>query len=143
MAEGVRARRERLRAAMTGLEEALASPAHGRFEAWREKLWQASDEVVRAIADHNAQTEADDGLLDRIVSDAPRLANQVRALKDEHGELSARAAELASLVSSAKAEAAEDVRQTGLALLTTLAHHRQTGSDLLYDAYMLDVGVAD
>lgn len=143
ISDEVRNRRQRLRRAMAHLEAGLANPVAGDPLGWQDEVRRSVLDLGLALADHTTETEADDGLLASIVDDAPRLANQVERLRKEHDTLSASTTALAEHLAAHKSGDIDRIREEGIALLSALARHRQVGSDLLYEAYMIDVGTGD
>lgn len=137
----VRRRRAELREAMTALELALAAPATGREPDWAERLHVAAVEISGDLRDHVLLTEAPDGLHAALVAAAPRLAGPVHRLARDHIRLQRDVEDLLDL--SAREDAAEHVaelRSLGTTLLADLSQHRQRGSDLVWEAYAVDIG---
>lgn len=134
-----RQRRSDLHRALQELEEALASPVPGRSASWRADLTRVLERLIHAFRAHVEETEGRDGLLAQIVTEAPRLANPVERMKEEHVSLSAE-------LQRAKADAhagvlsSGDVREELMGLCVKMARHRQAGSDLVYEAYTVDIG---
>jgi hypothetical protein len=140
----VAVQREALRRSMVDLENAVAAPAGTRVVAWSQRVHDALLGVEHAWSVHTEVTEADGGLLDEIVEAAPRLANAVGRLRDEHGEIAAAIA--AELDAGSDIVVGDDVgwtdarREALTGLLGLLTRHRQRGSDLTYEAYDVDIG---
>jgi hypothetical protein len=97
------------------------------------------EDLRSALQRHVVETEADGGLLNQILTDAPRLANAVYRLRQDHVELSDAVAALLIRPAPGNGDSAA-IRDAGLSLLGQLARHRQRGADLLYEAYNVDVG---
>jgi hypothetical protein len=142
--ESVRLRRAGLRAAMGGLERALAAPAPGRLDEWTAAVLEAVRELRDVWTRHVVETETPNGFLDELTESAPRLSNQVRQLRAEHTEvfdgLTRAEGDLQLRTVDDEDEWTGAVRAHLTELLGTLAHHRQLGSDLIYEAYTVDVG---
>ena len=139
--ERAREQRASLRGAMGNLESALAAPTPGREGAWRQELQAKLGALSDALEWHISSTEAEDGLLAEIMSSAPRLARRVERARSDHERLRADLQR-----SSAAVDAETDVavlRDQLIALLTDLVRHRQLGSDLVYEAYNVDIEAAD
>jgi hypothetical protein len=130
---GARHRRERLRATMDSLEAAIGAPARGREREWAARVAAALSTMEPVLQDHVVQTEAADGLLERVVADSPRLGHLRDALAAVQGQVAA----------VGHVPAVEEVRSAALDLLGQLARHRHRGADLLYEAYSVDVGEGD
>ena len=84
-----RQRRKTLHDTLVHLEEALSSPAAGRIPDWTATVLKEMHEVRDAFEQHIVVTEQSDGLYDEILDRAPRLAGNVRRLRDEHPEIRA------------------------------------------------------
>lgn len=136
--EAVRARRAGLRSAMGMLEHALAAPAPGRDEAWVDGVRAALATLRQVWTDHVVETEAPGGFLDELVSEAPRLANQAARLRAEHAEIMRDLVALEEALHPASDP--EAVRTSLTSVLSALARHRQSGADLLYEAYDVEIG---
>jgi hypothetical protein len=132
------ARRRDMEERLVALERALAAAtaASGWSEAVREKLVELNDALIR----HVVAVEATDGLLDEIVSTAPRLANSVQLMRDDHGRLAAR---IERLINEARILSPDGLRDDAVGLLHEMMLHRQRGSDLVYEAFSRDIGGLD
>ncbi len=136
--ETVRKRRAALHEALVEFETSLAAPAAGREDDWRADVSVALGGLREAFTEHVAVTEGPDGLYADITHDHERLANPVRRLGAEHVSISNDLTEIEALL--AGSEASEGVRALATALIGRLAHHRQRGADLVYEAYNVDIG---
>jgi len=83
-----------------------------------------------AIAEHLAATEGEHGLYAEIVAADPRLAFAVETLIREHAEL--RCAMQRDLTGLSEKQLADLARR--------LDRHCQRGNDLVYEAYIVDLG---
>lgn len=139
----VRKRRAGLRRAMRAVEAAAEAAAAGRAQPWQDRL---RDEMVRlrdAFSHHCEETEAGGGLFAEVVEQTPRLANAVKRLEDEHTDIQ-RGIEAAVAAMDGRDPTEEEhiraVRDAVTAVLARLIRHRQRGADLIYQAYVVDVG---
>ncbi len=137
-AAGVAGRRHELYEAMRRLEAAVARPSG--LADWRIEIEAAITDLDRSLNDHIRRTESDDGLFAGIREASPHLARRIADLEKEHGEL--RAACRTALLMAADWSAAS-LRRKANVLLARLAFHRQTGAELLYDAYNVDIAAGD
>ncbi len=139
---GVRERREAMLVAAAALEAALAAPAF--VERWCDDLGGTLSAFRTTLAEHIAETEAPDGLLSKVREDAPRLSNQIDRLLAEHETLTSATEDLMDRLEHSPAERTQaetdEIREVALQLLALIVRHRQRGSDLVYEAYNVDVG---
>ncbi len=139
--EALRRRRAELRESMIALEMALAAPAPGRLGEWADRVHVALVELSADFREHIDITEGPDGLYHGLLSTAPRLSNAVESLTREHVQIAEGVNNLLTWVSEREAdEQIDKVRDLGTALLGRLVLHRQRGSDLVYEAYLADIG---
>src|SRR5580765_3876205 len=82
----VRLRRAGLKAAMSGLELALAAPAPHRV-TWVTGVRDALATLHEVWTRHIVETEAPGAFLDELVSEAPRLATPSSRLRREHSDI--------------------------------------------------------
>lgn len=136
-----------LAAAVVSLEKAAAAPARGRLTDWAMDTHDALVDVGAAFERHIAVTEGPDGLLEQIRAAAPRLTASAAELSDEHQDLRRRIAAALDLARGAAgrtdATAATEVREAVNALLLDISRHRQAGSDLVFEAFEVDIGAGD
>ena len=139
--ELLRRRRAELGESMAALNQALEQPAPGRVPAWGERVKAALVELSADLRVHEELTEAPGGLFTDVLAKAPRLEGAVRRLTREHEELVPGVEDL--IVRADRAtdlKAVKALRQACGELLHRLARHRQAGADLVYEAYVVDIG---
>ncbi len=138
----VQHRREELHDMMVRLEHALAAPSGSDSAVWKTDLLAECDEFDSVFENHISGTEGPDGLFNEVASRSPRLTSRVDRLRAEHEQLLDAASGLRVALASDPItdEVIDTARGLGLVLLTELARHRQHGSDLIYEAYWVDVG---
>jgi hypothetical protein len=134
----VAAQRSELRHGMGALEQALAAPAIR--PTWAVRVYTALAELDHDLNVHVSVTEGEEGLYSRVLVDAPRLAAAVHRLTAEHGTMRSTLDDLLKATEDADGADVEAVREAGTAMLALIAHHRQAGGDLLYEAYQSDIG---
>ncbi len=134
---GVGQHRSRLGQAMNDVEQAAAAPA-GK-ESWIVDLRHAVVRLETAFDDHIAEVQSPMGLLDGIVDRAPRLQRAVEQTKLDHETI---ANSIATTLESMEGfeGRSDEIRDTIMGVLLSLAKHRQKGADLIYDAYDVDIG---
>ena len=139
-----RLRRRTLHEAIVQLEMATSSPAAGRVPDWTARLAKDLTGVRDAFAQHVEATEKPGGLYEEIMGKAPRLANGVDRLRDEHPVITERIDETLARVESGEIEGdawpVDNARDELQRLLGLVVRHRQRGADLVWEAYNLDIG---
>lgn len=134
-----RSRRHDLRKMMEGLELAVAGPA-GEPDHWLGSVEGALVGLRQALDAHITEAESPDGLLAEIIALDPRLAVSADQLRSEHREL-LRAWERAhQALKEGPTPDRSKTRRRVVSLLGRLALHRQSGADLVYEAYNVDIG---
>src|SRR6266508_569044 len=138
--ETLRRHRADLRGSINALEQALAAPAPGRRDAWAQRVHVALVELSADVREHIDITERPDGLYRALLMAAPRLSNAVTRLTREHGQVTELVDDLLAFLNGPEAGEVDRVRDLGTALLGKLVRHRQRGSDLVWEAYAVDIG---
>lgn len=136
-----RKRRIDLRQAMERLEKRVARPSG--IAAWLADVEAALFEIGEALDAHITEVEDEGGLLASIVTDAPRMTGQAEELRTEHNELRAGLSRALESCSMHGELAPTLVRRRATSLLGRIAMHRQLGSELVFDAYNVDIGDGD
>lgn len=146
----VRRHRAELRESASALELALAAPTPGRNALWLERVRAALMELLADFREHVELTEGSGdkrGLYVDVLRAAPRLAAAVARLTEEHAELVVAVTDLLEAVEGTDGRPAEvdvdQVREEATRLLGRLVRHRQRGSDVVYEAYDVDIGGQD
>ena len=136
----VRAHRAELRDSVAAVDEALASPI-ARGGAWRERVRAALAELHHDFQDHIDLTEGRGGLYEKIRLGDPRLSGKVDRLADQHVRYrDAISGFLAVLEHGGTMADLPVFREEVTNLMGMLVRHRQAGSDLVYEAYEVDLG---
>jgi hypothetical protein len=138
--EALRRRRAELRGSMSALEQALAAPAPGRLGTWAQRVHVALVELSADFREHIDITEGPSGLYRGLLTAAPRLSNTVARLTREHAQIRDLVEDLLARASGPDVNDVDHVRDLGMVLLGRLARHRQRGSDLVFEAYSVDIG---
>ncbi len=137
-------RRKTLHDSLVHLEEALSSPAAGRIQDWTAVVTKEMHEVGAAFEQHIVVTEQPDGLYDEILERAPRLAGNVRRLREEHPEITAGIAKMIAKLDDTQIGAdswpLEQARDDLQRFIGSVIRHRQRGADLVWEAYNVDIG---
>jgi hypothetical protein len=137
----LRRRRAELLDSVRAVEQALAAPAPGREQHWAERVHVALVELDADFREHIGITEGPGGLYGQLLGTAPRLASRVDRLTREHSVITGHINDVVARASDPSAhEHVHEVRERTTALLAQLLHHRQHGSDLVFEAYAIDIG---
>src|SRR5579871_2265269 len=141
--DDVRLRRAGLKAVMSGLEIALATPLAQRG-MWLSRVREALTAVHDVWTRHIVETEAPGAFLDELTEESPRLSKPASRLRREHTDVLAqitRAEKQLSMPPNADDydRWAEALRAELTSLLVALARHRQRGADLIYEAFDVDI----
>jgi hypothetical protein len=121
------------------LEEVLARPIGQEAGNWYRDVAVQVQALVEAFRRHVEQSEGPEGLLPQIVEAEPRLVNAVEVVKREHQILLDEMSRLEAIIGLLQDADEPVVRRDSLRLLHDVAAHRQRGSDLIYEAYLVDV----
>ena len=139
--ESLRRHRAELRESMSALESALAAPVTASQARWVQRVQVAIMELAADFREHIDITEGPDGLYREVVRTSPRLSEAVASLTREHQLITGRLDDLLARVTPPDVTADVDrVRDLATALLGRLVRHRQRGSDLVFEAYEVDIG---
>jgi hypothetical protein len=136
-------RRADLHQALVAVEQATSRPAVGREADWTKEVIARLEDLSHAIAEHIEVTERPAGLYDEICGRAPHLSGKIDRLRDEHPQMQQATDDLTSKLRTTtpgEGWSLEDVRDDLQRLLGKLVRHRQLGSDLVWEAYNLDIG---
>lgn len=137
----VRAHRAELGEAMATLDDALDAVDAGE-DGWRGRLRAALTELAHDLREHVELTESPDGLYAGLQADAPRLSAGVELQLRDHREMLAEVDRLLAERDEGIADTAaqEGHRESVAELLALLRRHRRRGSDLIHQAYGVDIG---
>jgi hemerythrin HHE cation binding domain-containing protein len=143
----VRVRRDALLDAILELEQALASPATERAPAWASEVGDALGNLRDVFEHHVEDTEREGGFFEELLDDEPRLTRAVERMRADHVTIATTSDELAERLRAATGGDAgadvEPLRAGLLDLIRALLVHRHRGSELVYEAYNVDLSVGD
>jgi len=105
-------------------------------------LREQLDLLSSALDHHVTMTEGPDGLLADVMAAAPRLAHKVDGVRKDHTRIRSQVDAVMACLPAEESRAAP-VRDQIVDLLTNLTRHRQSGADLIYEAYSVDIEAAD
>ena len=136
-------RRADLRDALVDVEQAISRPAVGREPEWTKGVVLRLEGLAHAIEEHVEITERPEGLYDEISTKAAHLATKIDRLREEHPVLRDRTQVLLTKLQTTAIGPAwplDEARDDLQRLLGQIVRHRQLGSDLVWEAYNLDIG---
>lgn len=119
-----------------------AGPA--RADEWRDDLLLSLDALVSSLHDQFDRSAGEDGLLTRVVSDAPRLASSVEELRRRQLQLIGEIDDLRqSLSDLSRTIDVVDIRSRVGELAGEIRELRAWEVDIVYEAYSYDLGTGD
>ena len=137
-----RRKRRALHETMIEFEAVLTLPRGA--PSWVEDLARHLRALELALDDHIREVESDQGVIAQILQDFPRLASHAEDLYADHRRLTIEFVEVGDLIRSfdpdGDGDAVRALREAALELIQKLSRHRQRGSDLVYEAYCVDIG---
>ena len=143
----MRLRRAGLKAALSGLELALAAPGAEPRRLGDAACATRSTSVHEVWTRHIVETEAPGAFLDELVERGAApvdagVAAAARAQRDPRGDHRAPRSELAVAAAGRRrtTRGSTSSAPSSPTLLVALAPHRQRGADLVYEAYDVDIG---
>jgi hypothetical protein len=137
-------RRRLLAEEMRHLEKIVAGPASA--ENWLDQVQTGLTDLRQALDAHITEVEGPDGLLAEIVQEAPRLSAQTDDLREDHMELLGAWLRAEATVRAARRNGTDLralIRRRVVNLIGRLTLHRQAGSDLVFEAYNVDIAASD
>lgn len=136
--DAVQERRERMFEVTRALQTASRATV-ADSDAWRSDLGTAVDDLAAVVRAHIAATEGPGGLFEELQRESGgRLGAAVRRLRREHERSTVLLDDLRDAV-AAHAEPSS-LRQAADELFAQLEAHRHRGSDLLWQAYGVELG---
>jgi hypothetical protein len=138
--------RERSLDALQALEIFAGRAAPGREVDWLADMDGAIGALERALTIQAANSNPDEGLLSAIERDEPRLRSRVAELRQRYGAVNDDVAALSRQV-HARGETdtidVTDIRQSLERIAAELRYQRARETDLVYEAYAVDLGEGD
>lgn len=138
--EAFHARGDALHAAVVALQRDLVDVVtHSPLD--RSQLKTALSRFLDTLREHVEGSEADDGLLAQITETAPWLTPRTRQLRTEHDVLLATAEGLLGRVDGD--EDTSTLTSEANDLAEEVTQHRHRATEILLDAYLLDIPPVD
>ena len=138
--------RERSLDALYALELHAGSPAPGRELEWLTGVRDALTSLQHSLRIQMDGAVAEDSLLSAVSRDAPRLHRPVQALRRRYQALSDDVVTLVQqLDANPKGDTIDttDIRQALDRIASELRYQRARESDVVYEAYAVDLGEGD
>jgi hypothetical protein len=134
--------------AILEFENALAAPATDRAALWATEVATALDRLRLVFEHHVIDTESEGGFFQEVLDEEPRLTRAVERMRADHVTITTTADELTEhlrrVASAGDPDADVDSLRAGLLdLIRALLVHRHRGSELVYEAYNVDLSVGD
>lgn len=137
----IRAHRAELHDSLDALDTALEGPLNVPGGVWRDRVHAALAELAADFREHVELTEGEGGLYADIRETSPRLALAAERLLQEHAVFQDRIDQMLAVLDAGEPIAdLEKFREDGTQLIGQLVRHRQHGSDMVYEAYEVDLG---
>jgi hypothetical protein len=129
-------------ASIVDVHSALEAPQYPSFSAWAAGVVDALFKLRGAFGEHMLVTEGVGGLYEDVMERAPRLSNRIVELRaDFELILDKLQSDLVALADPGAA--ATTVKAAVAGTLETIADHRKKEADLIYEAYVVDIGAED
>ncbi|MEU8184709.1 hypothetical protein AB0B85_09095 [Micromonospora sp. NPDC049044] len=106
---------------------------------WRDEVLLRLRPVRQGFAEHVRATEGPAGLYRELLTQSPRLHHGVRLLTREHPGITAAILAVQRIAERPEGDL-DELRYRAGHLLRSLARHRRSGADLLWEAYQTDLG---
>lgn len=109
---------------------------------WVDGMRESLQNLDEALEHHVTEIESDNGLFDEVMERSPHLAPDIEMLRVEHDQLTSHCRAALDRASAHDPDRGE-LRRRALSILGRIAMHRQSGAELLYDAFNIDLSVGD
>jgi uncharacterized protein YhaN len=141
-----RADRGRSLDALHALELHAGRAAPGREREWLREIRDAVNTLERALGIQEQNSVPDEGVLSAIERDEPRLRRRVQELRQRYREIQDDLAALhrqLAIVDTTDMIDVADIRQMLERLANELRYQRARETDIVYEAYAVDIGEGD
>lgn len=130
--------------AMHEVERLASSPAPGRPDAWRDDLLVALEELGASIHEQRATSGSEGSLLSELMAEAPRLASSVEEVLQREQAVAERIDSLSRLLADfTRPIEVDEIREELAHITREIRDIRAWETDLVYEAYSVDLGVGD
>jgi uncharacterized coiled-coil DUF342 family protein len=135
-----REERSRMLDVMRKLEDGLAAASTTRERRWVERVNDILLELRDVLKETRESADARGSLLDQLVDEYPRLHGRAQRLRAEYDKVQQL---IQTLVQSIDSDNVETVRQQLGSLLTKLRTAQAQETELIFEAFHVDIGVGD
>lgn len=132
--------------AIQDLEQALATASFDREGVWAQRLIDTLGSLQTALRETRESAQSEGGMLGQLVREFPRLQGRAHRLRKDYDALQKQVEKMCLDLLVDSPTSPRDVEQTReqLAhLLAKLRHVQAIETELLFEAYQVDIGVGD
>ena len=141
--QAARDERVRMIVAARELENVLSAASWHQKAFWKQRVRDALILLQTALKDSRELADAEGSLFSEVTRETPRLDSRVRCIREEYEDIERHVASLRSQLSqdsTAEERDVEDLRQRLRRLITSLQHVQAKETELLYEAFQVDIG---
>jgi ATP phosphoribosyltransferase regulatory subunit HisZ len=135
-----------MRLAVRGLEQALATASFDREDVWTQRLIDSLGTLQTALRETRASADSEGSMLGGLVHEFPRLHGRADRLRKDYDDLQKQVERICLdllIDSPASPRDVEKTRGQLAELLAKLRHVQAIETELLFEAYQVDIGVGD
>jgi ATP phosphoribosyltransferase regulatory subunit HisZ len=132
--------------AIEDLEEALATASFDREGFWAQRLIDSLGSLQTALRETRESAQSEGSMLGQLVREFPRLQGRADRLRKDYDALQKQVEKICLdlLVDSpASPQDVEQTREQLAKLLAKLRYVQAIETELLFEAYQVDIGVGD
>lgn len=141
-----RSRGDRARSleSLHAVEKQAGAAGPARPNEWRDDLLAVLDDLASSLHDQYERSASAEGLLSRVVEEAPHLQSSVNELRKRQSSLVAEIDDLRrSLADLTRTPDVDAVRSRVADMTAEIRELRAWETDIVYDAYAVDLGIGD
>jgi len=137
--------RQRMLSAMRGLENALAQPSFARWEEWHQHVSEMLEQLQIALRETREVSDQEGSLLTVLVTEYPRLQPRCESLRSEYDTIQKRIEHLRQKFAEHEPSPSciAEMRQKLADLLTAIRRVQADETELIFEAYQVDIGGGD
>lgn len=141
-----RSRRDRARSleSLHAVEKHAGAAGPARPNEWRDDLLAVLDDLASSLHDQYERSSSEEGLLSRVLEEAPHLQSSVNELRKRQTSLVEEIDDLRRSLADLTRTPDVDVVRSRVANMTAeIRELRAWETDIVYDAYAVDLGTGD